>query len=99
MRPVMHHIEPDGRYHPAQQHTFHNAPEGIRRKKDEMDIDKDKADHQDHRLEKQTVVSCFRFTDFLEIIADPFLQFRMKGLWAGRKFWQRHGQRHDKPIK
>jgi hypothetical protein len=92
MRPVMHDIKADGRYHPAEQNAFHDAPEGIRCEKDQMDIDKDKGDHQDHRLQKKTVVTRFRLANFLKIIADSFFQFSMEGLRAGRELWQRHGQ-------
>jgi hypothetical protein len=64
-----------------------------------MDIDKDKAHHQDHRLQKKSVITRLCLSNFLKITTDPFLQLGMKRLRAGRKLWQRHGQRHDKPIK
>jgi hypothetical protein len=92
---VMHHVEPDRRDYPAKQDTLYNAPKGIRSKENEVDVNKDKAHHQDDRLYEKTVVSGLRLSNFLKIVADPFLQLGMKRLRAGRKLWQRRGQRHD----
>src|SRR5258708_40306966 len=86
MGSVMNHIKADSRNDPAQQHTFQDSPESSRSKKDEMNIDKRKADHQDHRLQEQAEITCSGFTYFLKIITDPFFQLSMKRLGGGGKF-------------
>jgi hypothetical protein len=86
MRPVMHHVKSDRRDNPAQQHTFQYRPENGRSKKYQVDIDQLKAHHQYHRLQKDLGIPRSGLSNLFEIIADPLLQFRMKGMGTVRKF-------------
>jgi hypothetical protein len=71
MRTVMHNIETDGGYHPAQQHTFQDGPDGTGRKEHEMDIDKDETRHQDNGLQKKIIITRSGLAHLLKITADP----------------------------
>ena len=86
MRSVMHHIEPDGSCQSPQQYAFHDRPKRRRSEKYQMHVDKGEAYHQDHRLQKEIVIPGCRFTDFLEIVADPLLQFSVERMWNSSKF-------------
>ena len=96
MRAVVHDVETDRRNHAAQQHTFRDTPKGVRGEEDEVDVNEDEAYHQDHRLYKKVVITGLCLADLLEIIGDPFFQFCVEVLGAGRKLWQRHDRLIEK---
>ena len=71
MRPVMHHIETDSGNDPTKQDTLQYRPKDRRGEKYQVDIDKNKTYHQDHRLQKKTVIPRLRLANLFEISTDP----------------------------
>jgi hypothetical protein len=83
---VMHHIEPDSSDHTTQQYTFKDGPDNTRGKENKMNVDKDKADHQDHCLQEKAVITRGSLTYLFKIVTDPLLQLCVKRMGYVGKF-------------
>ena len=90
MGAIMHDIKADRSRQTTQQDTLQNGPKCIGGKKDQVDIDEGKTQHQDDRLQPQVVITRRRRAHFLKIVADPVFQLSVKRLGSMSEFRQRH---------
>jgi len=90
MSAIVHDIKTDRRRQTTQQDTLQNSPKCIGGKKDQVDIDEGKTQHQDDRLHPQVVIARRGRPYFLKIVTDPFFQLSVKRLGSLSEFRQRH---------
>jgi hypothetical protein len=71
VRTIMHHIKTDGGSKATQHQAFHDRPKCGRSKKHQVNVNSQKAYHQDDSFEKQAEIAGRRFAYLLKIFADP----------------------------